>query len=89
MACGGRGSLLLLLLLLLLLGLEAWISEPGLGLGAECGSGSGVGEGGRGVRLEGWRDGREARKGKKRRERALGRKGEHLARVRGELYEGG
>ena len=53
MACGGRGSLLLLLLLLLL-GLEAWISEPGLGLGAECGSGSGVGEGAEGLD---WRDG--------------------------------
>ena len=49
MACGGRGSLLLLLL-----GLEAWISEPGLGLGAECGSGSGVGEGAEGLD---WRDG--------------------------------
>ena len=89
MACGGRGSLLLLLLLLLLLGLEAWISEPGLGLGAECGSGSGVGEGAEGLD---WRDGgMEGKHGKvkKRRERALGRKGEHLARVRGELYEGG
>ena len=49
MACGGRGSLLLLLL-----GLEAWISEPGLGLWAECGSGSGVGEGAEGLD---WRDG--------------------------------
>ena len=54
MACGGRGSLLLLLLLLLLLGLEAWISEPGLGLRTECGSGSGVGEGAEGLD---WRDG--------------------------------
>ena len=44
--------------------------------------------GAEGVWMEGWRDGREARKGK-RRERALGRKGEHPARVRGELYEGG
>ena len=88
MACGGRGSLPLLLLLLLL-GLEAWISEPGLELGAECGSGSGVGEGAEGLD---WRDGgMEGKHGKvkKRQERALGRKGEHLARVRGELYEGG
>ena len=56
MACGGRGSLLLLLLLLLLLGLEAWISEPGLGLGAECGSGSGSGVREGAEELD-WRDG--------------------------------